>query len=179
MSSAKSTSTATENAEIPVLMHILGTQDFDETGTDKTEFVTEATMTRTPTGLMLRYHESAITGMEGTTTTFLVEPSRVTMEHSGAILSRMVFEEEKQHTSLYETPFGEMSIDVRTSRLRHNLTERGGLLELRYAIAIEHIVTGRSSVRIQVRPRSLHSPIKPSAGSVKAPAAISYKEGTL
>ena len=49
------------------------------------------------------------------------------------------------------TPFGDMTIDIQTSRLRHNLTERGGVMEIRYSIAVEHVVTGRNVFRIRVR----------------------------
>ena len=33
----------------------------------------------------------------------------------------------------------------------HNLTERGGLMEIKYSIAVEHTVTGRNCFKIQVR----------------------------
>ena len=56
-----------------------------------------------------------------------------------------------QHTSLYETPYGELSVDIQTSALRHNLSERGGLLEIKYSIAVEHTVTGRNSFKIRVK----------------------------
>ena len=65
----------------------------------------------------------------------------------------MTLEEGQQHTSLYETPFGELSVDIQTSRLLHNLTERGGLMEIKYSIAVEHTVTGRNCFKIRVRPK--------------------------
>ena len=42
-------------------------------------------------------------------------------------------------------------MNIQTGRLRHNLSERGGLLEIRYSIAVEHTVTGRNSFKIRVR----------------------------
>ena len=47
--------------------------------------------------------------------------------------------------------FGDMSIDIQTSRLRHNITARGGVMEIRYTIAVEHTVTGRNTFRIRIR----------------------------
>ena len=47
-----------------------------------------------------------------------------------------------------------MTIDIQTSRLRHNLTERGGIMEIRYSIAVEHFVTGRNMFRIRVREKT-------------------------
>ena len=42
-------------------------------------------------------------------------------------------------------------MDINTSRLRHNLTERGGIMEIQYSIAVEHAVTGRNSFKIRVK----------------------------
>ena len=113
--------------------------------------MTEGILERTAGGLRLTYQETALTGMEGTTTTFEVSGSQVILTRTGSVNSQMVFEEGRQHTSLYETPFGELSVDIQTSALRHNLTERGGLLEIKYSIAVEHTVTGRNSFKIRVK----------------------------
>ena len=108
-------------------------------------------MTLTEDGMVLAYQETALTGMEGTTTRFQVQGPRVILTRSGTVNSQMVFEEGRQHTSLYETPFGELSVDIQTSVLKHNLTERGGLMEIKYSIAVEHTVTGRNCFKIRVR----------------------------
>lgn len=136
---------------LPVLLSIRGEQYFDGVDPDATELMTEGTLHLTEEGLVLTYQETALTGMEGTTTTFEVRGGQVVLTRSGSVNSRMVFEEGRQHTSLYETPFGELSVDINTSRLRHNLTERGGIMEIQYSIAVEHTVTGRNSFKIRVK----------------------------
>ena len=105
-------------------------------------------------GVLLEYQETELTGMEGTTTTFDVNGSKVTLTRTGAVNSQMVFEEGRQHTSLYETPFGELTVDIQTSRLRHNLSERGGVMDIKYSIAVEHTVTGRNCFKIRVKRKS-------------------------
>ena len=137
--------------KLPVLLSIRGEQYFDDIDPDATELMTEGTMALTEDGIVLSYEESELTGMEGTTTTFEVKGPRVTLTRSGAVNSQMVFEEGRQHTSLYETPFGELSVDIQTGRLRHNLTERGGIMEIQYSIAVEHTVTGRNCFKIRVK----------------------------
>lgn len=136
---------------LPVLLSIRGEQYFDGVDPDATELMTEGTLRLTQEGLVLTYQETALTGMEGTVTTFEVQEKRVVLTRSGSVNSRMVFEEGRQHTSLYETPYGELSVDINTSRLRHNLTERGGIMEIQYSIAVEHAVTGRNSFKIRVK----------------------------
>ena len=140
-----------ENEKLPVLLSIRGEQYFDGIDPDATELMTEGTMALTEEGMTLSYEETSLTGMEGTTTRFQVQGPRVILTRSGTVNSQMVFEEGRQHTSLYETPFGELSVDIQTSVLKHNLTERGGLMEIKYSIAVEHTVTGRNCFKIRVR----------------------------
>ena len=142
-----------EEKTLPVMLSIRGEQYFDDVDPDETELMTEGTMTLKGENIYLSYQESELTGMEGTTTTFSVEGKRVVLSRTGTVNSRMVFEEGAQHTSLYETPFGELTVDIQTSRLIHNLTERGGLMEIKYSIAVEHTVTGRNCFKIRVRPK--------------------------
>ena len=144
--------TSTETRKLPVLLTIRSEQHFEDSEPDSIELMTEGTLTPTGEGgLLLSYQESALTGLEGTTTTFEVRGPQVILSRTGSVNSQMVFEEGKQHTSLYETPFGELAIDVQTSRLRHSLTERGGLMDLRYSISVDHSVTGRNAFRIRVK----------------------------
>ena len=145
--------TSISESGLPVLLSIRGEQYLEGADPDATELMTEGTMALTPEGMTLSYEESALTGMEGTTTTFEVRGPQVILTRSGAVNSQMIFQEGRQHTSLYETPYGELSVDIQTSRLRHNLTERGGLMEIKYSIAVEHTVTGRNCFRIRVRRR--------------------------
>ena len=143
--------TSIEREPLPVMLSIRGEQYFDGIDPDAQELMTEGTMTLTEDGMVLAYQETALTGMEGTTTRFQVQGSRVILTRSGTVNSQMVFEEGRQHTSLYETPFGELSVDIQTSVLKHNLTERGGLMEIKYSIAVEHTVTGRNCFKIRVK----------------------------
>ena len=145
------TLSAIEQERFPVVISVRGEQYYDGVDPDATELVTEGVLEPTEEGLRLRYQESELTGMEGTETVFEVTPTRVILRRTGAVNSQMVFEEGQQHTSLYETPMGELTVDIQTGRLRHNLTERGGIMEIRYSIAVEHVVTGKNSFKIRVR----------------------------
>ena len=142
-----------EHEKLPVLLSIRGEQYFDDIDPDATELMTEGTMVLTEDGMVLSYEETELTGMEGTTTTFEVKGPEVILTRTGTVNSQMVFEEGRQHTSLYETPFGELTVDIQTSTLKHNLTQRGGVMEIKYSIAVEHTVTGRNCFKIRVRPK--------------------------
>ncbi len=140
-----------EYERLPVLLSIRGEQYFDDIDPDATELMTEGTMELTEAGMVLSYQETELTGMEGTTTIFEIKGPQVVLTRTGKVNSQMIFEEGRQHTSLYETPFGELTVDIQTSALKHNLSQRGGVMEIKYSIAVEHTVTGRNCFKIRVK----------------------------
>ena len=133
-----------------VIISVTGVQQ-GVNGPDAMELVTAGQYGQDEKETLLTWQESELTGMEGTTTTFEVSGPQVILRRVGSVNSQMVFEEGRQHTSLYETPFGELTVDIQTGRLRHNLSERGGVMEIQYSIAVEHTVTGRNRFKIRVR----------------------------
>lgn len=143
-----------------VMISIRGEQSFEGAEKDVTEFVTEGTLTPTAYGYLLEYDESALTGLEGTHTAFQIRPSSVALIRTGAFRSQMIFELHKKHYSLYDTPYGTMTIDVATGTLQADLTADGGTLEIRYVIEIEHQVAGESWIQIGVRPWRRSEPRK-------------------
>ena len=63
--------TSIETKELPVLLTIRSEQHFEDMEPDSIELMTEGALTPTEEGgLILSYQESALTGMEGATTTF-------------------------------------------------------------------------------------------------------------
>ena len=140
-----------EYERLPVLLSIRGEQYFADIDPDATELMTEGTMELTEAGMVLSYQETELTGMEGTTTIFEIKGPQVVLTRTGKVNSQMIFEEGRQHTSLYETPFGELTVDIQTSALKHNLSQRGGVMEIKYSIAVEHTVTGRNCFKIRVK----------------------------
>lgn len=143
--------TSIEQEKLPVLLSIRGEQYYDDSDADSMELVTEGDMALTEDGMVLSYRETELTGMEGTTTTFEVKGPQVILTRSGAVNSQMIFEEGRRHTSLYETPFGELTVDIQTSLLKHTLSQRGGVMEIKYSIAVDHTVTGRNCFKIRVK----------------------------
>ena len=137
--------------EKDVIISIRGTQDYSGTDPDTMELVTEGKLAVQDGALCLSYEESELTGMEGTTTVFQVEPEKVTLLRLGSVQSEMVFEEGRRHMSLYSTPYGNMEIGVRARRLNSTLELTGGRLEIDYDIEINQMLAGQSLFRIDVR----------------------------
>ena len=135
-----------------VIISIQGRQSFEDQEPEVIELVTEGRLSPDgEDGYTLSYQESELTGLEGTLTTFQIEPERVTLLRVGEVNSQMVFEEGRQHLSMYDTPYGALSIGVNTRRMRSDLSASGGSIEIDYAIEIDHALAGQNLFRIQVR----------------------------
>ncbi|MBE6955880.1 MAG: DUF1934 domain-containing protein [Ruminococcaceae bacterium] len=134
-----------------VMISVKGIQQFDAMDKDSIELVTRGSLDREGGKLTLQYEESELTGLEGTLTTIQVEPERVTMLRTGQVNTQMVFQEGRRHLSMYNTPYGAMTVGVNTRHLYAELDEDGGEIEIDYNIEIDHAVTGRNVFRINVK----------------------------
>ena len=141
----------TRQKKLPVLLFIRGEQYFDDVDPDATELTTEGTLELTEKGLLLTYQETALTGMEGTTTTFEVSGPQVILRRVGSVNSQMVFQEGRRHMSMYNTPYGAIEIGINTSHLMTDLHDRGGDIEIDYAIEVDHAMAGRNIFQINVK----------------------------
>ena len=86
-----------------------------------------------------------------TPTTFRIGKDRITLTREGTLNSEMVFQEGEKHVSLYETPYGGLTLGVRTRKARSDLSMAGGDLEIRYALEVDDEKIGENSFFIQVR----------------------------
>lgn len=135
-----------------VIISIKGKQLYAESAPEEMELVTSGTLKGDGRGrYTISYQESELTGMEGTTTRLLIEDGRVTLLREGSTNSQMVFEEGRRHLSMYETPYGALSIGVNTRRMRSTLGETGGDLEIDYAIEIDNLLAGQNLFRMNVK----------------------------
>ena len=99
----------------------------------------------------LSYRESPLTGMEGTTTTFMVKGDLVTMIRKGAVNGEMRFQKGERHCFLYNTPFGGMTMGIRTQRLKTNLGEHGGSMDITYTVDMNEVPLGKNVFQIDVK----------------------------
>ena len=135
-----------------IILFVKGEQSYDGVEPEVTELITEGTMTIGDGGeIILEYQESELTGMDGTNTRFIVNEDAVELTRTGMVESRMLFERGKRNSSLYETPWGTMMVDVATTRLAHRLNEQGGVMEIGFTIAVNHQVTGENRFKIRVK----------------------------
>ena len=135
----------------PVILSITGRQTYADQEPETIELVTEGTMVFRDGGWDISYEESALTGMEGVTTTFRVEPGKVMLNREGALNSRMLFQEGVSHDSLYEMAFGTLMITVKATSVFYDIVPDGGSIDLAYQIVIENNEAGVIDYHLDIR----------------------------
>ena len=102
--------------------------------------------------ISISYDDSEATGMEGSTTTvtFLKsDPSVITMIREGVVSATLVFENEKRHHCLYQTPFMPFEVCVRTIPVSNSLLGLGALT-LDYVVEIRGAKADRTKFSMQI-----------------------------
>ena len=135
---------------IPVMLSLCGRQTYQDQEPDIIELVTEGVMEFRDGGWDICYEESDLTGLEGVTTLFRVEPGRVVLRRTGKLVSEMIFEEGTSHTSLYQMEFGTLMITVCAERIFAQLGSHGGMIDLIYQIEIEQTTAGTVDYHLEI-----------------------------
>ena len=134
-----------------VVLSIRGSQRYADQEPEVIELVTEGTMEFRNGVWDITYEESALTGLEGVTTTFRVEPGKVTLTRKGALHSEMVFQEGVSHDSLYQMAFGTLMLTVKATFVYFDIVPDGGVIDLSYDINIENTEAGVIDYHLDIR----------------------------
>ena len=134
-----------------VLLSIRGCQTYPGQAPETIELVTDGVLEEQGGGWNLSYQESDITGLEGVTTTFRVEPGKIILNREGRLRSQMVFQEGMLHESLYQMEFGTLMMAVSAKKVAYDITPSGGTLDLQYAIEIEQSMAGMVDYHLDIK----------------------------
>ena len=124
-----------------VMISITSTQDVGG-DVNSVELMTEGEYSYNPEKSELIYQESSITGMEGTTTTFTVEPDTVILTREGSVTSQMLFRKGEKHLFLYQTPYGSATMGIYTRKLEVDVDESRGHVEIEYTLDVDNVNIG-------------------------------------
>ena len=126
----------------PVVLSIRGRQTYGDQEPEVIELVTDGTMEFRNGGWDISYEETELTGLEGVTTVFRVEPGKVTLSRTGRLNSQMVFQQGVAHESLYQMEFGALMLTVLATSVYYDIVPDGGVIDLVYNISIENTEAG-------------------------------------
>lgn len=138
-------------SKIPAMLHIRGTQRYQGQDPDVIELTTEGTLELQNATWEIAYEESDLTGLEGVTTCFRVAPRGIILQRTGRLNSRMIFKVGQRHESLYQMDFGTLMIAVKATKIAHEITERGGTVDLCYNIEIEESTAGTVEYHLDIK----------------------------
>ena len=134
------------------MINIDGTQNFGNGEANNVELTTEGELSVSADSYTLKYKESELTGMEGTTTEITVENNGiVNLVRSGTVNSNLVFEEGKRHLSYYDTNDGAFSIGVFASYVDTVLERNYGEISITYAMDVDDKPIGENEIRVRFK----------------------------
>ena len=134
-----------------VTLAIRGSQRYQDQEPEVIELMTDGTMEFRNGGWDISYEETELTGMAGVTTTFRVEPGKVTLDRKGALKSQMIFQENVVHESLYQMTFGALMLSVKATSVFFDIVPDGGVIDLSYNIEIENTQAGVIDYHLDIR----------------------------
>lgn len=139
--------------KIDVVLSLRGQQTYVGQEPDVIELVTDGILEELSDGWKISYEESALTGLEGVTTTFLIQKDCVTLTRTGKLHSQMIFREGISHDSLYQLEFGALMIRVCATKIFYDLSTNGGIVDLNYKIEIENTSAGTVDYHLEISPK--------------------------
>ena len=119
---------------------------------DAIEVVTPGKFIIEDNGFKAIYEESEISGMEGTTTTLNIQDNILVLDRVGSTTTNMEFKEGTIAVSLYNTPYGILSLNIDTEKLNINVNENGGEIYSKYTLGLEgqEGITTELNIKIKV-----------------------------
>lgn len=135
-----------------VLIYVKGTQEYPVSSFENSiEFFTEGKFYKKGDSYFVTYKESELTGLEGTTTTFKIQPDLITLIRWGDVTSTFIFEPGKRHISTYITDQGVIMIGVYTKKMKVDLDDSGGEVLVEYAIDFDSHMMSENDFLLKIK----------------------------
>jgi len=147
-----------------VLIRVVGTQQFPDGDEDKLELVTLGSYHCRRAVYYILYKESAISGLEGVTTSLRVDGEHVVLNRMGTAELKQEFQTGILHRSTYVTPFGSLWLSVLTKHISSNLTAQGGELRLEYDLYVDDSLVSHNCLQISVKEDSPGESVRRNQG---------------
>ena len=131
-----------------ITLKIIGKQSYDDMEEEQMEFVTDGRLYVRGGSAYIIYDESEVSGLAG------VDDRSVKMKRIGeaGFGTELYFEKGKRFSSVYETPYGPMGIEVLTDRVQNSIDmEKGsGCIDVEYQVSMEGLAEGRNRITIEI-----------------------------
>lgn len=118
------------------------------------EMYSDARLRLTDDMFSLSYEETALTGMEGSSSQLSFirsQPHLLTMLRSGSVSTALVFEPGKRHFCTYKTPYMPFEVCVHTIKVDNRLLDAEGTLDLDYVVEIRGAQAERCRLHLEIK----------------------------
>ena len=140
------------NEKNKYIISIKGLQTYEDDDKDTDiSLLTEGSFVFQDGVYFIDYEESELTGLEGTSTSIEVGNNYVSLQRAGTVNTNMLFMKDRKTSSYYNTPYGDMQIDIFTENLNIDISHDGGKINVDYFIDINNLSTGKNNFEIEVR----------------------------
>ena len=124
---------------------------------DEMEFVSDAKMYERGGARYLLYDESEFSGFPGCKTSLKLTSDSLRMRRIGAEAEAegfnidMIFEKGKRISSIYETPYGSVNMEVMTTDITNNLSPEGyGKVTVGYDVSLQGLEEERNEIELEI-----------------------------
>lgn len=115
-----------------------------------TELFTVGSLCKKNGHYYITYEETETTGFEGCITTMKVEEDRVTVIRHGPTSSHLVLQKGVRNVGRYEMMGNPMEIGVYTDGLESTISDKGGMLHLKYTMDMNSALLSENELEISV-----------------------------
>ncbi|MBQ1406871.1 MAG: DUF1934 domain-containing protein [Eubacterium sp.] len=137
-----------------IMLKIIGRQFIGDDAEDNIEFVTSGQFFAKDGANYIVYKESELLGFPGCMTTLKLSDGAVKLRRFGedkSITSEMEFRIGERISSKYDTPYGEIAMEVMTNDIKGEISKEGkGTVSINYDVSLAGIAEGRNEITIEV-----------------------------
>lgn len=118
---------------------------------EKTELITTADFKYENSRFYLTYDESILSECDETVeTTLEIGADYIILTRKGIVTSEMIFIKDRHTLTQYNTPYGEIHINIFTSQLDVDIDENGGSISIDYVIDYENKCIIKNELKIHI-----------------------------
>ncbi|MGF7058929.1 DUF1934 domain-containing protein [Brassicibacter mesophilus] len=134
-----------------VMLRIKGRQTNVDGEENTIELITEGKFYKKNGTYYLVYDESEVSGMEGSKTTLKIQDNIISMKRFGSNTSNLIFEKGRKHKTEYETVYGDMTMEVMTSKMDVDISDIGkGSINVAYRLNISESIESSNHLSIDI-----------------------------
>ena len=135
---------------IPIMVSMMANAYREDDADDPISLITMGEMERDGNIWKIQYKEQLDEQTAIQDVCFTCEGSTIRMERKGTYRLSMMYEKGKRFEGIYETPFGEMAMAIFCTYAHYELTEKGGVIFVKYQLDMNGQFISMHELHLQI-----------------------------